>query len=274
MNALPDAKTVNKMKEISLDASQMAIRPPVQLPDDGFILPLKFKPGGSNFYRSGTNDRIEPVFKGSDMRVDLSDKELADHRQRIRNAFYIDQLQLQEGPQKTATEVNAIVEQQMRLLGPMLGRQQSELLQTLISRLFGVSYRRNLLKPLPAKLAKMRNLSVKYTSVIARAQRINEGMNINRALDAMVPFINLDPNAKDIIDAENGVKGVARIYGLPTTMIRGKKDIETIRKARAQAQQEMIQQQQEAHQADQAQKMAPVAQAMNQIQQTNKVGNG
>ena len=31
------------------------------VPDDGFILPIRTVPGGLNFYRSGTRERIEPL---------------------------------------------------------------------------------------------------------------------------------------------------------------------------------------------------------------------
>ena len=45
---------------------------------------------------------------------------------------------MQDGPQMTATEVIQRNEEKMRLLGPVLGRLQSELLKPLIDRVFAI----------------------------------------------------------------------------------------------------------------------------------------
>ena len=140
MSALPEVKTINVMTETMIMGAQKVIDPPVQLPDDGFILPIEVVPGGINYYRSGTSDRIEPLF--NDTRIDFGFQALEDRRKRIREAYYVDQLQLQQGPQMTATEVLQRTEEKMRLLGPMLGRQQAELLRPLIDRVFEIMLRR------------------------------------------------------------------------------------------------------------------------------------
>ena len=61
MNALPDTKMLNTMSKVSIKAAQKQIDPPLMVPDDGFILPIRTVPGGLNFYRSGTRERIEPL---------------------------------------------------------------------------------------------------------------------------------------------------------------------------------------------------------------------
>jgi hypothetical protein len=60
----------------------------------------------------------------------------------IRDAFYVNQLMMQSGPQMTATEVVQRNEEKMRLLGPVLGRLQSELLRPLIDRTFAILLRK------------------------------------------------------------------------------------------------------------------------------------
>jgi hypothetical protein len=59
-------------------------------------------------------------------------------RNAIRDTFYVNQLMMQNGPQMTATEVVQRNEEKMRLLGPVLGRLQSELLRPLIDRTFAI----------------------------------------------------------------------------------------------------------------------------------------
>ena len=75
MTALPEVKTLNKMAETMIIAAQKVVDPPMQLPDDGFILPIVTSPGGLNFRRANTTDaRIEPLFNFS--QVDFGTKNI------------------------------------------------------------------------------------------------------------------------------------------------------------------------------------------------------
>ena len=133
-NALPDIKTLNKAVEIGLKAWAKAIDPPLLVTDDGVIGRIRMTPAGVTVVRSDT--AIKPLQIGSNWQItDLKENQL---RTAIRQAFYSDQLQLQEGPQMTATEVQVRYELMQRLLGPTLGRFQTEFLNPLIERCFGI----------------------------------------------------------------------------------------------------------------------------------------
>lgn len=235
--ALPEMKTLNKMTETTLIGAQKVVDPPMQVPDDGFILPLVTHPGGLNYYRSGSQERIEPIL--NDARIDFGYEAMKDRRTRVREAFYVDQLQLGTGPQMTATEVNQRTEEKMRLLGPMLGRMQSEFLRPLIDRCFAIAYRKGLLPEAPVDL-QGRELTVRYSSMIARAQRMSEITNVARTIQAIAPFVQVDPTAMDNFNADESVRKIANINGLPQEMLRDKKQVEQIRQSRAQAQQEAV----------------------------------
>ena len=45
MTALPDVKMLNEMKKTVLKAAQKVVDPPLQVPDDGFMMPIKTQPG-------------------------------------------------------------------------------------------------------------------------------------------------------------------------------------------------------------------------------------
>ena len=90
MTALPDIKMLNRMSEVTIRAAQKQVDPPLLVPDDGFMLPVRTVPGGLNFYRSGTRDRIEPLNIGANNPLGLNMEE--QRRQAIRSAFYVDQL--------------------------------------------------------------------------------------------------------------------------------------------------------------------------------------
>jgi hypothetical protein len=263
MNALPDMKTLNEMTRTVLVGAQKVVDPPLQLPDDGFIMPIRTRAGGLNYYRAGSNDRIVPVFNNA--QIDFGFQATQERRARIREAFYVDQLQLSQGPQMTATEVMQRTEERTRLLGPMLGRQQSEFLRPLIDRVFEICLRKNIIKKeeIPQALSG-KKIDVKYSSLIAKSQRISEGQNIQRTLQAATPFIQMDQTVVDNLNGDEALKIIARIYGLPQKMIRTDKEVKQIRGARAQAQQQAIKQQQEQHQADVTAKMAPAAAQLQQ----------
>lgn len=247
MNALPDVKMINKMEETVIKGAQKTVDPPLQLPDDGFIWPIVTQPGGLNFYRSGSQDRIQPVF--NDARIDFGFQATDRTRQRIREAFFIDQLQLNQGPQMTATEVMQRTEEKMRLLGPMLGRQQNELLRPLIDRVFDIMVRRNLFIQAPGKLqGKM--IDVRYSSLIAKAQRQTDAQNIIRTVEMVAPFVQADPAVLDLINGDEAVRSIATMNGLPQRILRTKEEIDAIRQQKAQAAQQQQEQAQQMMQAE------------------------
>lgn len=248
MVALPEAKMINKMSEAVIKGAQKTVDPPLQAPHDGYIMPIRTKPGSINFYMAGTGgrDEIKPIF--NDARIDFGFQVMEQHRQRIRESFFVDQLQLNQGPQMTATEVLQRTEEKMRLLGPLLGRQQSEFLRPMINRVFSIMVRRDLFLEPPAEI-EGKNIDVQYSSFIAKTQRVNQANSILRAVEAAAPFIELDPSAADVFNGEEAIKEIWRIHGASQRLIRGQQELEQVREARAQAQQEVIQQQEQAQQA-------------------------
>lgn len=256
MIALPDCKVLNSMTESVLKGAQKASDPPVQIPDDGFVLPLVTKPGGVNYYRAGSTDRVEAIF--NDTRVDFGFEAVNERRARIREAFYADKLTLQQGPQMTATEVLQRIEEVTRLLGPVLGRQQSEFLRPMIDRVFEIMARKGLIPEAPEAIQGS-VIDVQYSSVIARSQRATVGQNILKTMEAATPFINLDPSVKDLINGEEIFKILAKVYGFPQKGLRNVEDIKKIREAKAAAEAEAAEAIRNQNSADIAAKAGPVA---------------
>lgn len=270
MIALPEVKMLNKMEETVIIGASKVVDPPLQAPDDGFVLPLKTFPGGVSYYRAGSEDRIVPVF--NDARIDFGFQSTSEKRTKVRQSFYVDQLMLQtNGPQMTATEVLQRTEEQTRLLGPMAGRQRSEFLLPMISRVFSVALEQGVIdvNRIPEIIKQKRKIDVKYSSLIARAQRINEGQNILRTVQAISPFIQMDPTVVDNFNGDRAVKAIAEVYGFPQEIIRSEKEKEQIRQQRAEAQAAAARQQQEMVNAEVTKNQVPVMDAITNMQ---KVG--
>lgn len=230
MTALPDTKMVNKMSEIVIRASQLQIHPPMMVPDDGFMLPVRTTPGGLNFYRSGTRDRIEPLNIGANNPI--GEQQLEQRRQAIRAAFYVDQLILGTGPTMTATEVIQRTEEKMRLLGPVLGRLQAELLQPLINRVFSILARKRAFKPAPESL-RDGDIDIEYVSPLAKAQRSGEVQSILQMVEFLAPLTQIDQGVLDYLDVDGMAKHIIKVTGTPATVVRGEGEVAQLREQRA-----------------------------------------
>ena len=106
------------------------------IPDDGMLAPVRMSPGSINYYRSGSRDRIEPLNINANNATTLNAEN--QRRDAIVKMFHVDQLVISENRNMTATEVLQRQEEKMRILGPVLGRLQSELLSPLIIRIFNI----------------------------------------------------------------------------------------------------------------------------------------
>ena len=258
MTALPDVKMLNEMSKTTIKSAQKQVDPPLLVPDDGFILPVRTVPGGLNFYRSGTRDRIEALNIGANTPLGLNMEE--QRRNSIRNAFYVNQLMMQQGPQMTATEVIQRNEEKMRLLGPVLGRLQSELLKPLIDRAFAILFRKNLFRPAPQFLSG-KDIEIEYVSPLAKAQKSTELQSIMRAIEIMGSLSNVAP-VFDHINMDKLVRHLADIVGVPQKILKPQNQLNAERQQAEQQQEEMQQMQQVQQIAEAGGKIAPLAKAL------------
>jgi hypothetical protein len=258
MTALPDVKMLNEMCKTTIKAAQKQVDPPLLVPDDGFLLPVRTVPGGLNFYRSGTRDRIEPLNIGANNPLGLNMEQ--QRRDSIRAVFYVNQLMMQDGPQMTATEVIQRNEEKMRLLGPVLGRLQSELLKPLIDRVFAILLRNNMLPAAPEFLSG-RDIEIEYVSPLAKAQKSTELQSIMRAVEILGSLANVAP-VFDYINFDNLVKHLADIVGVPQKILKTQSQVNAERQQAAQQQEQMQQMQQLQQVAKAGGDIAPLAKAL------------
>ena len=243
-NALPDIKTLNKAVEIGLKAWAKAIDPPLLVQDDGVIGRVRMTPGGITVVRSDA--AIKPLQIASNWQItDLKENQL---RTAIRQAYYSDQLQLQDGPQMTATEVQVRYELMQRLLGPTLGRFQSEFLNPLIERVFGLMLRANVFLPAP-EIIQGQSVDVEYVGPLARSQKMEEAVAVERLYQLAMQVAQVDPSIMDIIDHDAAIRTRANLLGVPKSILKSSVEVDQMRQDRAmqqQMQQEIEMQQQQA----------------------------
>ena len=262
MTSLPDIKMVNEMSKAVIQAAQLQIHPPLLVPDDGFILPVRTVPGGLNFYRSGTRDRIEPLNIGANNPI--GENQLEQRRTAIRAAFYVDQLVMGNAPGMTATEIIQRSTEKMRLLAPLTGRLQSELLRPLIDRIFNLIARKKGFEAAPEGMTNS-EIDIEYVSPLAKAQRQGDIQASLELFQFLTPLTQIDPNVTDYLDIDGLAKHIIKTTGVPASVVRGESEVAGIREQKAKAQEQMAAAQQQAMLAKAAGEAAPGLRAVDNV---------
>ena len=258
MVALPDVKMLNLMSKTIIQAAQKLIDPPLLVPDDGFLLPVRTQPGGLNFFRSGTRDTITPLNTGANIPIGLNMEE--QRRSAIRSAFYVDQLLTGGSPNMTATEVVQRQEERMRVIGPVLGRLMNEMLRPMIDRVFALMLRADMLAP-PPEILQGLDVDVEYVSPLARAQKSSSLNSTMKALEILLPLAQALPVA-DHINADGLVNHIMDSLGVPKKVVKPQSEVDASREEQA-AQQQAMMERQEASQD--VQDVAQIAQASRMV---------
>lgn len=240
MNVLPDIKMLNAMAKTMIKAAQKIVDPPLQVPNEAFLLPLRTMPGGINIRNAGyPGEEIRPLLTGGNIPIGLEMEQ--ERRQIIQRAFFVDLfILLAERKNMTATEVQERVAEKMLLLGPALGRLMSELLDPIVTRTFNILLRNGSIPPPPPGLENQ-DYVVEYVSPLARAQRAGEIQSINQVLVLISQMAEVNPEALDKIDMDQTIDEIADIHGTNPELIRDDDEVEELRAKRAQAKAAMAQ---------------------------------
>jgi len=132
----------------------------------------------------------------------------------------------------TATEWMGRQEEKLRLLGPNLGRIQSEFLSPLIKRRFSMLLRSNQLPPPPLEIRGMA-VDIDYVSPLARAQMAGEAQAVGRLYENLAAMAQLEPSIIDNVDHDQAVQVLGRGWAVPAKMMRGADQVKDLRARRA-----------------------------------------
>lgn len=250
--AMTDIKLLNSMTKTFLVASQKAADPPLLAADENTMSRVRVRPGGITYGAVDANGRALLQTLDTKAAFQLTDAMLEQKRQAVRDAFYASLLMMTNQPGRTATEVLALQEEKLRLMGPQLGRMQSEFLDPLIQRVFAIMDRGGAFPPAPQILATAPSVQVTYVSPLARAQKSTEGAAIMRVMEAAMPLIQMQPDVADNIDFDAVLRGLADAFDMPASMRRDPKKVLALRQAKQAAAEQAQQQQQMAGMAEMA----------------------
>lgn len=234
---IADVRTINQQSATSLRAAQKIADPPLGAPDEGVIKNARTYPGGISY---GAVDAttgqllLRPIVSGG--RLDITLEMMEQRRSAIKEGYYFSLMQMIGSPNMTATEWMGRQEEKLRLMGPNLGRIQSEFLSPLVKRRFGMLYRAGML-PAPPEEIQGQKLTIEYVSPLARAMMAGEAQAVNRLYQSVAGMAQMDPSVLDNLDHDEAVKVLGRGWAVPAKVLRGKDQVDQLRQQRQKQQQ-------------------------------------
>lgn len=270
MTALPDVKMLMELMKVVVKGAQKMIDPVIDMPDSGYVMPLRTTPGSIIFRRSGMrpDDRAQALQTGG--MPELGESLLKDLRNAIMRTYYVDLLRMptdlsdpnSDGKGSTATYWLQRREKEMMQLSPMFARSRAEFMGPLIDRVFNIQWRKSkqlqfnpaLGSPFPPPPAELSGqpLRVEYVSPIAIAQRSSQLDSVQRLMQQQLALIQIDPKGEIYLDMEEIMRMTADDENAPAGALKSPERM-------AQERQQQLEIQQAEAQHMQAQSVAKVA---------------
>ena len=237
-----DIKMLNEMVKVLIRSAQKQVDPPLVLPHDGYLLPIKYGPAALNFRLKGSaDDKIEPLATGANISIGL--EIISQWQSIVKKGYFVDLFLLLADPARkdmTATEVMQRVEEKMLILAPVLGRLMNEFLDPLITRTFNILWRTGKLAP-PPELIQNMQYQIEYISPLARAQKLDQMKSINSFIALISQIAVAKPDVLDNVNEDAIVQDVQDLYGVNPKYVRPEDQVKAIREQRAQLQMQQMQ---------------------------------
>ncbi len=197
---LGDVKMLQKMQKAKLVALDKNTNPPVMV-SASVQGEVNLLPGGITRCSSLTDAAIKPAYQ---VQADLAalDNAMESVRQIIRSHFFADvfvMLSAQSTPSMTAAEVAERRQEKMLLLGPVLQRLKTELLDPLIERTYYILLRQGEIPPAPEYLNGL-EMHVEYISTIAQAQRASMLEPLAQGAQLAAQLAQVDPSITERVN--------------------------------------------------------------------------
>lgn len=251
MVALGSVKALQLLQRRKAQMIDKITNPPLQAPASIKSQRISTIPGGITYLSmSGAENEIKPLFQIPGGATNGLLEDIQDTRQIIDHAYFVDLFRMMQTVNTRSMPVEAVAEmreEKLLMLGPVLQRLDSELLDKLINRTFSVMAENNLL-PVPPDEMQGMQLKVEYISVMAQAQKAIGVSSIERFIGFTSGIGQFKPDALDKINVDETIDAYAASIGVPPSVVATNEQVAQIRENRAQ-QQAMAQQMQMAQAA-------------------------
>jgi hypothetical protein len=239
MQCIDDVINLNGFSEDVSLAIEKAVRPTILTKDDSMAVnglidmaPNNVISGGLDF--SG-NPTIRPFNDGA--RVDLGAAQIDKLEARINETFLITLFQIMvDTPRMTATEALIRAQEKSMLLTPLLVRQQNQALSPLVVRELSILKKKGLLPDFPEGVDNVYDIA--FESPVNKMQDSEELVNLNKVIQTLLPLVQNDPDAFNIIDMNKLTKMALDAANIPSIVLKSDEQVAKESEAKAQQQQE------------------------------------
>ena len=225
--------------------------------------------GSVNLFPGGvtevdTGGKVEPIFNvGIDVaNVQAKIQFVSESIKRAYSADLFLMLDNIDSGQMTAREVMERTQEKMQQLGPVVERLQSEFLNPIIERTYGILDRAGIFPPIDEQTAEMLNgmdVKIEYISPLAQAQKMSSLVNIEQYYAFIMSLAQGNANIVQKFNFEEAADIYGVNLGVPARVIRSNDDYQKIMEQQQQAQQEQEEQAQALQMAQLAPQMAGAA---------------
>ena len=237
--ALSDIKKANLIAKTMLGAAQASVDSPWNIPSE-MMGKLQLKPGGHNYYGPDHNRIISRINQNINYPIGVDREERIQQiiEQHFKTNYFL--MLTQSERAKTATEALEIKGELAAVLGPMVGRLNTEGSDKFIDMVFQAEFKAGRLPKPPDVLLDMggQPIQIVYLGPLAQAQkRLFMTQGIRSALEVVAPVFAMVPTTMDIVNWDEAGKDLLAGSGFPAKDMNDDTEIDKIRGERAKQQQ-------------------------------------
>lgn len=237
MDELGDIKQLQQQQKRKAQAIDKMVNPPMTAPTSLRGKPSSVLPGQTTYVDpSQGGQSFVPAYQVQP-RLNEMQQDISEVQQRIQRGFYADLFAMMINSDRrniTATEIVEKQSEKLVLLGPVLQRLNTELLDPLLDDVFDFAQEAGLLPEAPEALQGV-ELRVEYISLLAQAQQAVAASALERTMGFVGNMVAVFPEAADNINADEAVRQYAEVLGNSPDLMNDSKEVDSKRKAKADA---------------------------------------
>lgn len=245
MVQIPNIKMLQSLTQDYIRISQLTARPPLKKTRG---LRVNFTPSGFTEIDPGSD--FAPVQVTADLSWTVSIIERM--RRQIDSAYHKDfflALLTSQDRTKTATEVQALVDEKSAIMSSFFSRLAYEFIEPVLEALFDLEVESIRLPAPPPEIAQNK-LNIDFVSPLAMLQKRSHGLNTTKQfLAEVISIAEVGPEIMDTIDLDGFVRVAQEACDVDERITRTEDDVTKIREARAQMQAQLAERQMQLEEA-------------------------
>ena len=241
LQSMADIRSLNVMERDRLELAQKVTNPPYGIygAEPGEV---DLTPGAMNEFDQDTV--VKELVTGAN--YPITDATVRNKKDDIQDALYVKQFQSLDrraDKEMTAAEVQALQMETLRILAPVLARNQLEIMRPLFIRILDILGSNGKIPPFIDAEGNvvLLPMDLDYINELSRAMRLSEVNAIRAVIMGASQMAQVDPSVLDNIDFDKAYEVLKDAYAIPANISRSEEAIKKIREARAEQQQQMQQ---------------------------------